>query len=172
VLRYAAPVLAGLGFSATIFVPTGLAGTCRALDGGPDSADKALMSWDQLHMARAMGCEIGAHTRTHPHLTRLSPAQLHDEVAGSREDIAAALGEAPALFAYPYGEWSPPVAEAVQSAGFAAACATQFGRAGHGAHRYSLPRISISSELDLPHFAYRLAFAGRIAARSGAGTPG
>jgi peptidoglycan/xylan/chitin deacetylase (PgdA/CDA1 family) len=168
VLRYAAPLLTRLGFTATVFVPTRLTGTCQALDGGPDSPQKALMSWDELRTIRTMGCEIGAHTRTHPHLTRLSPEQIEAEIAGSRDDLAAALGEAPALFAYPYGEWSAPVAEAVRRAGFVAACATQFGRAAIDSPRYGLPRISISADLDLPRFAYRLALADRIAARRAA----
>ena len=37
-------------------------------------------------------------------------------IAGSRAELSEALGEAPPLFAYPYGEWTPAVAVAVREA--------------------------------------------------------
>lgn len=169
VARHAAPILADLGFTATIFVPTQFVGTCRALDGGPDHPAKSIMTWDDLGRLKAAGFDVGAHSRSHPHLNRLGLDEMRAEIAGSRDDIMAALGEPPAVFAYPYGEWSPAVAAAVHESGFVGACATQFGRATAGAPRFALPRISVSSELDLPHFAYRVARADRIARRMASG---
>jgi len=176
VLRHAAPTLEDLGFTATVFAPTGLLGDCRAPDGGPDHEDKRLMGWDDLRAWRSLGHDVGAHTRGHPHLPALArrdPDAVLAEVAGPRTDIAAALGEAPALFAYPYGEWDRAVESVVEQAGYAAACTTRFGRVTDTSHRFALPRISISADLDLPHFAYRLARADHIAraiARGPAGT--
>ncbi len=166
VARHAVPVLTTLGWTATIFVPTRLVGTCHAPDGGLPSQDKRLMDWDDLRALRALGFDIGAHSRGHPHLPRLAPAALADEVAGSRADIAAALGAPPVLFAYPYGEWSPTVAAAVCEGGFRAACATHFGRVTAASPRLALPRISVGADLDLPHFAYRLARADHLARRA------
>ncbi len=171
VARHAVPVLTTLGWTATIFVPTRLAGTCHAPDSGPWSQDKQLMDWDDLRALGALGFDIGAHSRGHPHLPRLAPAALADEVAGSRADIAAALGAPPALFAYPYGEWSPAVAAAVREGGFRAACATHFGRATAASPRLALPRISIGADLDLPHFAYRLARADHLARHAAHSSP-
>ena len=39
------------------------------------------------------GHDVGAHTRTHPILTRCTDEELMDEVDGSRRDLEAALGE-------------------------------------------------------------------------------
>jgi len=171
VARHAVPVMRGLGLTATVFVPTALVGTDTALDGGRDHPAKRLMGWDDLRTMRDAGFDIGAHTRRHLHLPRLTPDELRAEVAGSRDDLAAALGagDGDALFAYPYGDWDPSVAAAVRDAGFAAACATRFGRVTAASDRFALPRISVGSSLDLPHFAYRLLRADRIAARIAAG---
>ncbi len=171
VARHAVPVLTTLGWTATIFVPTRLVGTCHAPDGGPWSQDKRLMDWDDLRALAALGFDIGAHSRGHPHLPRLAPAALADEVAGSRADIAASLGAPPALFAYPYGEWSPTVATAVCEGGFQAACATHFGRVTAASPRLALPRISVGADLDLPHFAYRLARADHLARHAAHSSP-
>ena len=165
VARHAVPVMRGLGLTATVFVPTALVGTDTALDGGRDHPAKRLMGWDDLRALRDAGFDIAAHTRRHPHLPRLSADEVRAEIAGSRQDLASALGhgDGAALFAYPYGDWDAPVAAAVRDAGFAAACATRFGRVTAAADRFALPRISVGSSLDLPHFAYRLLRADRIA---------
>jgi len=169
VARYAVPVMRGLGLTATVFAPTALVGTDTALDGGRDHSAKRLMGWDDLRALRDAGFDIGAHTRRHPHLPLLTADDVRAEIAGSREDLASALGDDAALFAYPYGDWDPSVAAAVRDAGFAAACATRFGRVTAAADRFALPRISVGSGLDLPHFAYRLLRADRIADKAAAG---
>lgn len=171
VARHAVPVMRSLGLTATVFVPTALVGTDTALDGGRAHPAKRLMGWDDLRALRDAGFDIGAHTRRHPHLPLLTAGELRAEIAGSREDLAAALGDGvgAALFAYPYGDWDPPVMDAVRDAGFAAACATRFGRVTATADRFALPRISVGSSLDLPHFAYRLLRADRIADKAAAG---
>jgi peptidoglycan/xylan/chitin deacetylase (PgdA/CDA1 family) len=48
--------------------------------------------------------EIAAHTRTHPHLSTLTPAQQTWEIQGSKDDLVA-WGYAPTDFAYPYGDF-------------------------------------------------------------------
>lgn len=99
------PMLAHLGFPATIFVVSDAVGTTN--DWGGHSTDGIptlpLMSWTDLQRARELGFEIGAHTRTHADLRRCSTAQLEDETAGCVERIEAELGSRPRRFAYPYG---------------------------------------------------------------------
>lgn len=102
----ALPVLTKMGFAATVFVVSDSVGGTNAW-GGRDVAGiptLPLMNWNDLASARDQGMEIGAHTRHHPHLTTLSPAQLEDETAGCVERIFAELGERPQRFAYPYGD--------------------------------------------------------------------
>ena len=49
------------------------------------------MDWEALRRAAALGVEIGSHTRSHPHLTRLSDDDLQAELTGSREALEANL---------------------------------------------------------------------------------
>jgi peptidoglycan/xylan/chitin deacetylase (PgdA/CDA1 family) len=106
------PVLAHLGFPATVFVVSDAVGTRNAWGGGEVSSipELPLMSWSDLQRVRDAGFEIGAHTRTHCDVTQLSPAQLHDETEGCVERIFAELGERPRRFAYPYGSVNDDVA--------------------------------------------------------------
>ncbi len=56
-------------------------------------------------LARDPLVEIGNHTDTHPHLTRLDDAAIRDELLGAQRAIAAATGRTPTLFRPPYGEY-------------------------------------------------------------------
>jgi peptidoglycan/xylan/chitin deacetylase (PgdA/CDA1 family) len=85
-------------------------------------------SFLQPGQVRAMhhaGMTIGAHTRSHPHLDRLDPAEHAEEVSGARQDLEALLGAPVRHFAYPNPGGGGPVGAAaraaVERAGFSAA---------------------------------------------------
>ena len=61
------------------------------------------MSPTQVRQLVADGDEIGNHTRDHPDLTTLSPAQVTAEFADSQAAIRAQVGVTPTTCAYPYG---------------------------------------------------------------------
>ena len=79
------------------------------------------MDWEALRRAAALGVEIGSHTRSHPHLTRLSDDDLQAELTGSREALEANLQRPCRFLAYPYGEMDERVRRAAEDAGYAAA---------------------------------------------------
>lgn len=89
-----------------------------------------------LQLARE-GHEVGAHTRTHPHLTTLSSAAMSEEIDGSRDDLIA-MGIHPQTFAYPYGDFNAQVANTVKSAGFVGARITRPGLDGANAPTFAL----------------------------------
>ncbi len=62
-----------------------------------------------LALARNPLFEIGNHTFTHPHLTRLSDARIRDELVRTQAEIGAVTGRAPELFRPPYGEYDARV---------------------------------------------------------------
>lgn len=69
----------------------------------PTEAIGLWMTWEMARALRDAGMAIGAHTVSHPILSRLSPERQAAEIAGSRDRIAAELGTVPRWFAYPVG---------------------------------------------------------------------
>ncbi|MEU6915248.1 polysaccharide deacetylase family protein [Streptomyces olindensis] len=57
----------------------------------------------------AAGMWVGNHSYTHPHLTRLSQAQIDSEISRTQQAIANAGGGTPKLFRPPYGETNATV---------------------------------------------------------------
>lgn len=108
----AMPLLSHLGFPATVFVVADAVGTTNAWGGRTTDGipDLPLMTWDDLKRARDAGFELGAHTRTHCDLTKVSAARLQDETVGCADRIQDELGDRPRRFAYPYGSVSDEVA--------------------------------------------------------------
>ena len=161
----AAPILRRHRLPATIFVVAGHAGGTNAWGGRSQAGIPALpvMGWDQLRALAASGLDIGAHTVTHPDLTRLSNAHIEREVRGSLEWLEAQIGIRPRSFAYPYGAISP-TARAVARRCFDVACTTELGLLEPTASADALPRVdmyyfSSPTALDdfgTPAFARRL----------------
>ena len=77
----------------------------------------------QLDELAAAGWEVGSHSETHPHLTRLNEAELRRELTGSHATIEDQLGRPCPSIAYPYGDVDPRVRAAASEAGY------QFGAA-------------------------------------------
>ncbi|HYC82274.1 MAG TPA: polysaccharide deacetylase family protein [Solirubrobacterales bacterium] len=66
----------------------------------------------------AAGWELAAHTIHHLDLTELGPAELEEEVAGSRAILRREYGSPVKNFCYPGGRFDPTVIEAVEAAGY------------------------------------------------------
>jgi GT2 family glycosyltransferase/peptidoglycan/xylan/chitin deacetylase (PgdA/CDA1 family) len=110
----ALPILRKYGFSAAVFVVTGrLAGT-NTWDEAHGCGTLQLMPAEKIRYWAQQGFEFGAHSRTHPHLPMLSGPELAAEVTGSKDDLAALLGDPPVAFAYPFGECNDAVYDSVR----------------------------------------------------------
>lgn len=128
------------GFGATVFVISAyVGGRNNWAPPPPGLGDKSLMSWADLARLVRAGVEIGAHTRTHPHLSQLPADSIESELFGCKQDIEAQLDQPVSTFAYPYGSISP-TALACAKRNFDAACTTHLSRASNGSLE-ALPRI-------------------------------
>jgi peptidoglycan/xylan/chitin deacetylase (PgdA/CDA1 family) len=139
----AAPLLSRHQLPATVFAVSEHVGGTNAWRGtcAQDIPTLPLMDWPALGMMSEMGFTIGAHTRTHPHLTGLPPDALTDEIGGSADRIERELGVRPTVFAYPYGSVNDAVAEA--AGGFRWALTTEL-RPLRGRERPTrLPRLDM-----------------------------
>lgn len=60
-----------------------------------------------LRAVHAAGHEVGCHTFSHQHGSRVASPALAADIARNAEFLAGRLGEKPVSFAYPYGDISP-----------------------------------------------------------------
>jgi len=115
-----------------------------------DIADSLCLDWDGLgELSRHPLVSIGAHTMTHPTLSKCDERRAREEMSASREAIRRRLGVRPAHFAYPVGDsGSAGMREFALAAelGFTSAVTTRPGVlfAAHAAHLLALPRISLN----------------------------
>jgi peptidoglycan/xylan/chitin deacetylase (PgdA/CDA1 family) len=102
----AAPLLAEWQLPVTLFVVPDQVGKDNAWGGvrDPRVPTLPLADWTALGRLAEGGVTLGAHTRTHPHLTRLADAALAEELGGAQESIRRETGQAAAEVAYPYGD--------------------------------------------------------------------
>jgi peptidoglycan/xylan/chitin deacetylase (PgdA/CDA1 family) len=132
------PLMAHADLSLQLFVPT------RELGGRAHWADEEpVMSWEDVRALAAAGVAIGAHARHHRRLRGLDPAELADELAGSRADLRSRLESPLDVVAYPHGDHDADVRAAAVTAGFQAAFTTEKGRNGAGTEPYCLRRVSV-----------------------------
>jgi peptidoglycan/xylan/chitin deacetylase (PgdA/CDA1 family) len=121
---------------------------------------RLMLSWDEVDTLRGLGFSIGAHTVTHPILSRLSPDRAWEEIQGSKAAIEKAVGESVRAFAYPNGganDYNGTVTRLVQDAGFACALTTR-----RGLNDTDTPVLELRRggpwEHHLPTFALKLAY--------------
>ena len=133
----------------------------EVLGGGKHDREKnAFLRWDEVQALRGLGFRIGAHTVSHPILSRLSVDRARAEVIESKRTIEARCGIAPRAFAYPNGaeaDYTPEVVELVRSAGFECAVTTRFGLNTARTSPWELRRGQ-PWEHHLPTFATKLAW--------------
>lgn len=146
--RVALPVLVEERIPCTYFVSTGpvLESTFfpHDLEMGnrlpPNSVEK-------LAELSRQGIEIGAHTRTHADLGRITDRDmLVDELITAREDLEAAVGQPIRYFAFPFGRQENLSDEAFcigRAAGYAAMCSAYGGYNLPGDDAFHLQRRGV-----------------------------
>lgn len=145
VYREAWPRLRARGWPFTVFVAT-------------DPVDQglpAMMSWAQMREMSANGVTFANHSRSHDHLLRRLPGEaesawrtrIQADLLHAQSRLQQELGQAPLLFAWPYGEYDTALRKLVGELGF-----TAFGQ-------QSGPASGYADRLALPRFPMAVAFA-------------
>ena len=114
------------------------------------------MRWEEAREVAAGGIELGAHTRTHPILSRVeSPEELTEEIGGSKRRIEAQLDRAVDHFCYPNGsnqDFNAAAVAAVEAAEYRTSVTTEPGLNFPAADRFRLLRIGVEPGLEEGYF--------------------
>jgi peptidoglycan/xylan/chitin deacetylase (PgdA/CDA1 family) len=115
------------------------------------------MRWDEVREAARNGIEFGAHTVTHPVLSRVSgEAALRAEIEGSKRRLEEELGRAVEHFCYPNGsvhDYTAEAVEVVRACGYRTATTTTEGTVNAGDDALRLQRIGVEPGLEERYFA-------------------
>ena len=142
-LEHAAPVLAQYNFPATVFLVTAHCGRDNGWPTQPkDVAPQPLLSWDEVKSLHAAGIQFGAHSQSHPILTRLPPDAAEAEMVGSKRAVEVALGGPVESFAYPYGACDTHT-RVLARRHFHVACGVELGYATRNSDRLELERLDM-----------------------------
>lgn len=95
--------------------------------------------------------DFESHTRTHPLLSKLSDAEIRNEIAGSKEDLERIFGKPMDFLAYPVGDIDERVLAEAEKAGYKLAFTTSYKKLKNLPEgRYSVYRQKISDSSDNP----------------------
>jgi peptidoglycan/xylan/chitin deacetylase (PgdA/CDA1 family) len=118
------------------------------------------LTWDEVRELAAAGVTFGAHTHTHPILSRVTDAQrLADEIRQPKDRVAAEVGRCN-HFCYPNGgpgDISEAAVREVEAAGYRTAVTTSAGLNERSQPRYRLLRVSTETQSSRTYFYESLA---------------
>ncbi len=103
---------------------THLVETCEVALPSLEEQDRELMTWNEILEVSQKNVTIGAHTHTHPCLSRLDAAAQRREMALPKVILEAKIGQTVRSIAYPFGSPSHYNADTLQ---MAAACGYDLG---------------------------------------------
>lgn len=132
----AIPVLKKMQVPATLFVNTKTVGA------------EDYMSWDQLREVRKQGIEIGNHSHSHAYFLNAGENYLdvfRQDVDSARMLFKENLRVQPALYAYPYGEFTIEMEQVIREMGFRAGIAQFSGVWYEGGNDYEIPRFPMNN---------------------------
>lgn len=98
------PILNKYGFTATIFVCTGLIGKDNKWN-NKDAVSRQHLDMDELQNLHQSGWEIASHGVFHVNLLKLTDDELEEELKRSHDFITKQWGEV-LTYAYPYGAYN------------------------------------------------------------------
>jgi peptidoglycan/xylan/chitin deacetylase (PgdA/CDA1 family) len=113
---------------------------------GLHAPPQLMLTSAELQALHGQGFEIGAHTCSHPILTRQDDATARRELADGRARLGEITGAPPRLFAYPNGkpgdDYDARHAAMARELGFDAAVCTAWGAARRGDDLFQIPRFT------------------------------
>ena len=141
VYEEAYPRLKAKGYPFTVFVATD----------GVDQQIPAYMTWQQMREMQKNGVQFANHSQNHDYLTKKNPGESQQawsdrvkmDITVAQKRLREELGQAPSMFAYPYGEYNLALMNIIDDLGY-----TAFGQHSGGvdflSDRHALPRFPVT----------------------------
>ncbi len=111
-----------------------------------------LLNRAELRQLESAGMTIGAHSMSHPLLSRLPPELACAEMTESRACLEAVLGKRVWAFAYPFGDAAsvtPEILVMAKDAGYSAAFLNWGGGLGAELPPFAIPRVHVTESMGL-----------------------
>jgi len=118
-----------------------------------------MLTWDQVHTMHLAGISFGAHTMTHPVVSRLSPSELEWEILESKRILEKKLDSPVHHFAFPFGkrdECGDAASYVLMRGGYKSAVTTESGLNSVSTDPLRMRRFSIDESASLAMFAAQL----------------
>lgn len=143
VYHHALPTMEELSYKCAIFVITDYIGKVNRWDLSLGGDGFRHLDADQIREFARLGHTVGAHTRTHRDLTRMSIPRVREEIESSKKALEDLLGEEVRFFSYPFGRYNQRVRQLVVEAGFDGAVASYPKRRNALQDAYALTRRGV-----------------------------
>jgi len=105
--------------------------------------DDLMLSWDEIKEMSEQKISFGAHTVSHPILTRIPLTTVEEEILQSRQTIEGRIGKQVTGFAYPFGkepQYSPDMFAILDKLHFNYAVTTKLGSNNYHTELFALDR--------------------------------
>jgi peptidoglycan/xylan/chitin deacetylase (PgdA/CDA1 family) len=126
-LQSAVPVLQEHGARAINYLVADRIGKSSDWETSEGGEARPLMDEAQVRDWTQAGNWIGAHTCTHPRLSKIPRDRAREEIFSSKKKLEDRFGQTIEHFAYPFGDFDDAVVETVREAGFKTACTMDRG---------------------------------------------
>jgi peptidoglycan/xylan/chitin deacetylase (PgdA/CDA1 family) len=140
VYEEAFPALQRYGIRATVFLTVGKKASQKPDSRLPSLSGRTMLAWREIREMHHCGVDFGAHTLTHPDLTRLVPAQIREEVCEGKTVLEDMLGVRVSSFAYPLGHYNHEIRRVVMNH-FRCACSDKLGLIRKSSDLFALERV-------------------------------
>ena len=120
--------------------------------GSPKAVTRIMLNWEEVRKMKEAGIAFGAHTHTHPILTRMPLEEAKKDILRSKQKIEQEFGIEVEHFAYPNGrkeDFNDDLREYCKEIGFSSISTLDYGNNKTSSDIWALKRISSESPVSL-----------------------